>query len=214
VIHSALAVSVMRGVSLVSFIGPGVSARYSCMPPTPSTGRIATASTMMPMPPNHCVCCRYHSSECGSVSSPTSHGRPSGGEAGDGLEHRVCEAHDGDLDEQQRHSPREAQHAPEAGDHEEAVADAQLGTVTAQRQEQREPRARDDEEGLHERQPYAVVVDPGHDRRRQHRDAEQRQQQPEDPQDDETVHRARIAIRCRSRSPGTASPRPGSGCDR
>jgi hypothetical protein len=27
VIHSALAVSVIRGVSLVSFIGPGVSAR-------------------------------------------------------------------------------------------------------------------------------------------------------------------------------------------
>ena len=41
--HNAFAVSVTRGVSLLSFIGPGVSARYSCMPPTPSIGRIATA---------------------------------------------------------------------------------------------------------------------------------------------------------------------------
>ena len=47
----ALAVCAMRGVSLSFFIGPGVSARYICMPPTPSSGRIATTSTMMPMPP-------------------------------------------------------------------------------------------------------------------------------------------------------------------
>ena len=40
--HSALAVSVMRGVSFASFTGPGVSARYICMPPTPSSGRMAT----------------------------------------------------------------------------------------------------------------------------------------------------------------------------
>ena len=52
--HSALAVSLMRGVSRLSFTGPGVSAWYSCMPPTPSIGRIATASTISPMPPSHC----------------------------------------------------------------------------------------------------------------------------------------------------------------
>ena len=52
--HSALAVCVMRGVSLRSFIGPGISALNSCTPPMPSIGRIATAITMMPMPPYHC----------------------------------------------------------------------------------------------------------------------------------------------------------------
>ena len=56
--HNAFAVSVMRGVNLLSFTGPGASARYSCMPPTPSIGSTATARTMMPMPPSHCSCWR------------------------------------------------------------------------------------------------------------------------------------------------------------
>ncbi len=43
----------MRGVSLLSFMQPGLSALKSWLPPTPSSGRIATASTMMPMPPIH-----------------------------------------------------------------------------------------------------------------------------------------------------------------
>jgi hypothetical protein len=52
--HRAFAVSVIRGVSFASLTGPGASARYICMPPTPSSGRMATASTMMPMPPSQC----------------------------------------------------------------------------------------------------------------------------------------------------------------
>ena len=67
--HSALAVSVMRGVSLASFTGPGVSARYICMPPTPSNGRIATASTMMPMPPSQCSAWRHRFTACGRLST-------------------------------------------------------------------------------------------------------------------------------------------------
>ena len=43
----------MRGVSFVSFMQPGLSALKSWLPPTPSSGRIATARTMMPMPPIH-----------------------------------------------------------------------------------------------------------------------------------------------------------------
>ena len=50
--YSAFAVSAMRGVSFVSFSGPAVSALNACAPPTPSSGRIATASTRMPMPPS------------------------------------------------------------------------------------------------------------------------------------------------------------------
>ncbi len=53
--HNALAVDAMRGVSFESFIGPGVSALKSCMPPTPSSGSTATVSTMMPMPPIQCM---------------------------------------------------------------------------------------------------------------------------------------------------------------
>lgn len=61
--HSALAVSPMRAVKRASFIGPGVSALYSSRPPTPSSGSTATASTMMPMPPNHCSRWRHKLSD-------------------------------------------------------------------------------------------------------------------------------------------------------
>ena len=60
----------MRAVSLLSFIGPGVSALYSCMPPTPSSGRMATANTMMPMPPIQFIRWRQMLIDCGARSSP------------------------------------------------------------------------------------------------------------------------------------------------
>jgi hypothetical protein len=62
----------MRGVSLLFFIGPGVSALNSWLPPTPSSGRIATASTMMPMPPISTMKQRHLLTEVGSPSSPVS----------------------------------------------------------------------------------------------------------------------------------------------
>jgi hypothetical protein len=56
--HSARAVPAMRGVSLLSFCGPVLSARNSCMPPTFSIGMIATARITMPMPPRKLSDCR------------------------------------------------------------------------------------------------------------------------------------------------------------
>ena len=70
--HRPRAVSAMRGVSFWSFIGPAVSARNSCVPPTPSSGRIATASTMMPRPPTSCRKQRHTLTDSGSSSSPVS----------------------------------------------------------------------------------------------------------------------------------------------
>ena len=70
IVHSSFAVSAIRGVSLLSLIGPGSSAFSSWRPPTPRSGRIATASTMMPMPPSHCSRCRHRLSEGGRLSSP------------------------------------------------------------------------------------------------------------------------------------------------
>ena len=46
--------SAMRGVSLVSLVGPVLSARNSWVPPILSIGRIATARITMPMPPRNC----------------------------------------------------------------------------------------------------------------------------------------------------------------
>ncbi len=62
----------MRGVSLVSFIGPGVSVLMIWLPPIPSSGRIATARTMIPIPPSHCSSQRHKLIEGGSLSSPDS----------------------------------------------------------------------------------------------------------------------------------------------
>ena len=52
--QSSRAVSLIRGVSR-SGDGPGASARKSCIPPTPSRGRMARLSTTMPMPPSHWI---------------------------------------------------------------------------------------------------------------------------------------------------------------
>ena len=49
---------VMRGVSFESLIGPGVSARYNCIPPIPNIGKMATAKTMIPIPPKKWSCAR------------------------------------------------------------------------------------------------------------------------------------------------------------
>ncbi|CFN73687.1 Uncharacterised protein [Bordetella pertussis] len=68
--YSALAVLAMRGVSRSSFMGPGVSARTTWCPPTPSKGRMATASTRMPMPPIQISVARHRLIEAGRASSP------------------------------------------------------------------------------------------------------------------------------------------------
>ena len=68
--NRALAVPVILGVSFRSLAGPVLSARYNCIPPMPSMGRIATANTIMPIPPNHCSCCRYSNSDRGRSSRP------------------------------------------------------------------------------------------------------------------------------------------------
>jgi hypothetical protein len=70
--HSPLAVSAMRGVSLLSFIGVGVSALNSWRPPTPSIGSTATTSTITPMPPIQCISVRQTLIEGGRSSSPES----------------------------------------------------------------------------------------------------------------------------------------------
>ena len=71
-IQKPLAVSVTRGVMPASLTGPGTSAFISWRPPTPSIGRMATASTMMPRPPIQCSSVRHRLSEGGSLSSPES----------------------------------------------------------------------------------------------------------------------------------------------
>ena len=70
--HRPRAVCAMRGVSRWSFIGPAVSDLNSCAPPTPSSGRIATTSTMMPMPPISTMKQRHTLIDTGSLSRPVS----------------------------------------------------------------------------------------------------------------------------------------------
>ena len=58
----------MRGAILLSLSIPGISALKSCVPPTPNIGRIATASTMIPMPPSQLSICRQKFIDGASVS--------------------------------------------------------------------------------------------------------------------------------------------------
>ena len=58
----------MRGANLLSLSTPGISALKSCLPPTPSMGRIATANTIIPMPPSQLSIWRQKLSEGASVS--------------------------------------------------------------------------------------------------------------------------------------------------
>ena len=52
--HNLFAVSVILGCNL-SALGPGASAEKSCIPPIPKSGKIAMASTIIPIPPIQCV---------------------------------------------------------------------------------------------------------------------------------------------------------------
>ena len=61
------AVSCILGVSL-SGLGPVTSARYSCIPPTPSRGSTISESRMIPRPPIQWVRLRHMSRPCGRPS--------------------------------------------------------------------------------------------------------------------------------------------------
>ena len=61
--HSSRAVSLMRGDSF-SYVTPVTSAAYNCIPPKPNSGRIATLSTMIPIPPSHWQIARHSRMEC------------------------------------------------------------------------------------------------------------------------------------------------------
>ena len=52
--YKRLAVSVILGCNL-SADGPGASAINNCMPPIPSSGKIAMVNTIIPIPPIQCV---------------------------------------------------------------------------------------------------------------------------------------------------------------
>jgi len=67
--HSWRAVSTRRGRTL-SATGPGTSALNSCMPPMPSSGRMAMVNRMIPMPPTHWVKERHSNRARGQLSSP------------------------------------------------------------------------------------------------------------------------------------------------
>ena len=115
----------MRGVSFWSFIGPAVSARNSCVPPTPSSGRIATASTTMPRPPTSCRKQRHTLTDSGSVVEPVEHRGAGGGEARHRLEVRIGDAQAGQR-QQQRQRAEGRQQRPGQADQQEAVARLQL----------------------------------------------------------------------------------------
>jgi hypothetical protein len=69
-VQRALAVSAIRGVNFLSFIGPDDSALNTCIPPTPSKGRIAIVNTNIPIPPIHCNTALQIKIDLGILSNP------------------------------------------------------------------------------------------------------------------------------------------------
>ena len=65
--QSILAVEATRG-SMRSLVGPGISARNSCMPPAPAKGKTATTRISTPMPPTRWVVARQSRMPLGTPS--------------------------------------------------------------------------------------------------------------------------------------------------
>jgi hypothetical protein len=101
----------------------------------------------------------------------------------------------------QRAGSRTAEHGPEQGRHQEAVADQQFTTHAAQGQPQQQPGNQRDAEGGEEARDRVVIGKYRDQQRRQHGDAEQRQQQTENAQGNGQVHGGIGSLRKRSRSP-------------
>ena len=71
-VHRPLAVSLICGVRSLSWLGPVISERISWRPPRPRFGKIATASTIKPMPPSQDITPRHSLTGAGSSSMPLS----------------------------------------------------------------------------------------------------------------------------------------------
>jgi hypothetical protein len=97
--------------------------------------------------------------------------------------------------------PNRPEHGPEQGRHQEAVADQQFTTHAAQGQPQQQPGNQRDAEGGEEARDRVVIGKYRDQQRRQHGDAEQRQQQTENAQGNGQVHGGLGSLRKRSRSP-------------
>src|SRR3569833_3104182 len=175
----------MRGVSLVSFIGPGVSARYSDMPPTPSMGRMATASTTMPMPDEGelLAVIKYRLRQLIETGDD---GGAGGGETGHRLEHRLGERQMG-L-EHEGNGADHAEHRPEHHHDDEAVAGAQLAPLSAHRQPHGGAHQKPQAEREQEFRPFTLAVGQGHQQRRQQSDTVHHEQNAEDALNDGELH--------------------------
>ena len=109
-------------------------------------------------------------------------------EAGHRLEHRIREREVRDVAQEERRRTREAEEDPEHGDDQEPVAQAKLAAHVARRQPEEYSGRCDDGCRGKKRLPVAVRVKEGNCDRRQHRQAEDHQHQPEDPLHHREVH--------------------------
>jgi len=84
----------------VSFIGPGISLCMIWLPPIPSSGRTATARTIVPIPPSHCNSTAPKVDRRRQLVEPRQYGRTRSGEGSHCLEVGVCEIELGNVDQQ------------------------------------------------------------------------------------------------------------------
>ena len=157
------------------------SVRNSCMPPTRSMGRTASAVMTMPMPPSHCSSARHKQQSVRRLVEPGDHRRTGRGDARHRLEERVGVA-EAELRERHRHGAEHRGHDPAQGRHDEGLA--QIHAVALHAVGQHQTAADEEREERREREGLPVgMAGRGVDHARQgHQDAKRRDQDAADIQ--------------------------------
>ena len=122
-----------------------------------------------------------------------------------GLEDRIGDRERQAVGEIQWRGAERAEYGPERCDHEEAVPQPQFPALAAHRQPADDARHQRQREALEKRQPGIVRIQQAEEDRRQHRQAEDHQEQPENALYDGPVHARASVPRRKKRQPGTAS---------
>ena len=133
------------------------------------------------------------------VVEPGKNRRPGGREPGHGFEDRICKRQRQTVRKVQWRRAKRAQHRPERGHYEEAIAQPQVFAGAVHRQPAQEAGGKRDTETFNEGQPGVIVVVQAEQDRRQHGDAEHHQQQSKDALYYRPVH-ASFPVVCNSAS--------------
>ena len=124
----------------------------------------------------------------GEIVQPGDDCRTRGGQARDGLEHRVGERQVGGIAQQQRDAAGDAEREPEPDDDDESVSQPEVASRASYRKPERGPRPGDEQHRDDERRRRRLVVDPRDADGGQHGEAEHHEEQAENALNGAELH--------------------------